>query len=150
MAVFDFYVWFPVMLLACIFKSGLAMSQIKILLPTLLIINVVIPVSYFFIDLAGKGVSDVDVTKRKERYHLFGRLVIIDLISVVVSYIAGNQLFFVLELIGFCLAISIFVITFFYKISGHMILNASSIFVLNFLFNWQFLWLFLIFMSGSR
>lgn len=142
--IFDFYVWFPVTLLASIFNSGLSLNQIKILLPTLLVVNVIIPISYFFMDLAGRGISDIDVTKRRERYHLFGRLLVISAISVVISYFLGNQMFFVLQMIGLVLALTIFVITFFYKISGHMILNASSAFILNFLFDWRLMWLFLI------
>lgn len=142
--VFDFYVWFPVVLLASIFNSGLSLNQIKILLPTLILFNVVVPTSYFFMDLASRGISDIDVTKRQQRYHLFGRLAVISAISTLISLIFANQMFFVLQLIGLVLAATIFAVTFFYKISGHMILNASSAFILNFLFDWQLLWLFLI------
>lgn len=142
--IFDFYVWFPVMLLAGIFNSGLTPNQIKILLPTLMVVNVVIPTSYFFMDLAGRGISDIDVTKRQQRYHLFGRFVGICVISTIISYFLGNQVFFVMQLIGLMLAATIFLITFFYKISGHMILNVSSVFIVNFLFDWQYLWLFVI------
>ena len=142
--IFDFYFWFPVLLLAAVFKTGLAAGQIKILLPTLLIVDVVIPISYFFMDLGGGRVSDIDVSKRQQRYHLFIRLVIIQIISTVFAYFFGNQTFFVLQLINLVLGTSILLITFFYKISGHMLLSSSYILMINFLFNWQFLWLFLI------
>lgn len=142
--IFDFYVWFPVMLVLTIFNSGLTLNQIKILLPVLLIVDVVIPVSYFFMDLNSHGVSDIDVTNKKERYHLFGRLVVISAISLIITYFLGNRTFFVLQMISLCLALTIFIITFFYKISGHMILNTSAVYILNFLFDWKLTWLFLI------
>lgn len=142
--IFDFYVWFPMMLVLTTFNSGLSSNQIKILLPVLLIVDVVIPVSYFFMHLAGRRVSDIDVTKREERYHLFGRLVMISAISLIIVYILSNRTFLVLQLISFCLALTIFIITFFYKISGHVILNTSAVFILNFLFDWKLMWLFLI------
>lgn len=142
--IFDFYIWFSVMLVLTIFNSGLSSNQIKVLLPVLLIVNVVIPVSYFFMDLNSHGVSDIDVTKRRERYHLFGRLVVISAISLLITYFLGNRMFLVLQLISFCLALTIFIITFFYKISGHMILNTSAVFILNFLLDWNLRWLFLV------
>lgn len=142
--IFDFYVWFPVVLIAAIFNCGLSINQIKILLPTLMLINVVIPTSYFFMDLAGRSISDIDVTKRQQRYHIFARFVGICIAATIFSYFFGNSKFFVLQLLTLMLAVSIFTITFFYKISGHMILNTSSVFILNYLFGWQYLWLFIV------
>ncbi len=142
--VFDFYVWFPVVLIAAVFNCGLTINQIKILLPILLLVNVVIPTSYFFMDLAGRGITDIDVTKRQQRYHIFVRFVGICIVATTISYFFGNTKFFTLQLITLMLAVSIFTITFFYKVSGHMILNTSSVFIINYLLGWQYLWLFIV------
>lgn len=142
--IFDFYFWFPVLLFVTIFNSGLGLQQIKLLLPILLAIDVILPISLFFLTLKKGGVSDIDVTKRQERHKLFGTLIFIISASCVVSYLFGNNLFFVLQLIALTSALTMFLITLRFKISGHALTNAGSIFVINYLFDFNLLWLFVI------
>ncbi|MEK7581401.1 MAG: hypothetical protein AAB512_03900 [Patescibacteria group bacterium] len=141
---FDFYTWFPVGLLVAIFRTGLSYSQIKTLSLVLLVLEVILPISLFFLVLKKKKISDIDVTKRKERYGLFGFMTVILAVSCIVAYFLGNHLFFVLQLAALALGLTIFLITFRFKISGHMLMNVSSIYVINYLFGWKLLWLFLI------
>lgn len=142
--IFDFYFWFPTLLLISLFNTGLGRHQIEILLPTLLVLDVGVPITLFFWILREKVVSDIDVTRREERPKLFGFSALLILGSTYISYLFGNTLFFGLQVTAFFLIFTLFLITLKYKISGHMAMNVSAILIINYLFNWQFLWLFLI------
>lgn len=142
--IFDFYFWFPVLLFIAIFNSRLSNQQIKILLPILLVLDVILPIALFFLVLKRGHVSDIDVTKQDERHRLFGTLSILLLFTTFISYLLANNLFFVLHLISLAVALTMFLITLRFKISGHMLMNAGSIFIVNYLFDWKLLWLFLI------
>ena len=141
---FDFYFWFPVMLAVTLFRTGMTKEQVMILLPTLAIVDVVVPI-LVFLRLMKKGtISDIDVSIRSERHYLFGFLLVVATASTALSYFLGNNLFFILHLSGLILVLTIFLTTFYFKISGHMMLNASSIFALNFLLGFHLWWLFLL------
>ncbi|MBI3283176.1 hypothetical protein HYZ70_03835 [Candidatus Curtissbacteria bacterium] len=129
--IFDFYFWFPVLLLITIFNTGLTNKQITILLPLLLLIDVILPIVLFFWVLKKGDVSDIDVTKRQERHKLFGVMTLIVFISTLISYFLANNLFFVLQLIALTSAFSMFLITLRFKMSGHALMNTGSIFVVN-------------------
>lgn len=142
--IFDFYFWFPVTLVVTLFKTGMTKEQVMILLPTLAIVDVVVPIIVFLRLLVKGTISDIDVSIRSERHFLFGFLLVVATASTALSYFLGNNLFFVLHLSGLILVLTIFLTTFYFKISGHMMLNASSIFVLNFLLGFHLWWLFLL------
>ncbi len=141
---FDFYTWYPVLLLVTIFNTGLSTNQIKILLPTLLFLEVLLPILLFLLVLKSGMISDVDVTKRAERPKLFGTMTFIVLVGTIFSFFVANKLFFVLQFLALVICITNFLITLKWKISGHMIMNASSIFAINYLFDWKLWWLFAI------
>lgn len=141
---FDFYTWFPIGLLLAIFNTGLASTQIKILLPLLIFFDVVLPIFLFFLTLKMGKVSDIDVTRREERYQLFIGFTIILIVPTVFAYYFGNALFFVLQLITLISAFCMYLATLKFKISGHMFMNSEAILVINYLFHWTLLWLFLI------
>lgn len=142
--IFDFYFWFPVMLAVTLFRTGMTKEQIMILLLSLAIVDVAVPILVFLRLLKKGTISDIDVSVRSERHLLFGFLLVVATASTALSYFLGNNLFFVLNLSGLILVLTIFLTTFYFKISGHMMLNASSIFALNFLFDFTFVWLFLL------
>ncbi len=141
---FDFYFWFPTLLLVGIFKTGLSQNQIIILLPLLAVVDVLGPIAGFkFLMKEGK-ISDTDVTKRSERYLLFGSANALFLIGTILAFIFGNQLFFTLHLAALILGLTILGITFFYKISGHMLMACGALLLINFLYGWELWWLFAI------
>lgn len=141
---FDFYTWFPIGLLLAIFNTGLTVNQIKILLPLLIFFDVILPIFLFFLILKTGRVSDIDVTKREERYQLFIGFTIILIVPTVLAYYFGNTLFFVLQLITLISAFCMYLATLKFKISGHMFMNTEAILVINYLFHWTLLWLLLI------
>lgn len=142
--IFDFPLWSPTLLILSLFNSGLTYSQIQILFPLLLVINVILPIGIFLYFLKTKLISDVDVTKRRQRYLLFGIGTVIFLSSAILTYFLGNREFFVLSLTSFILVLTIFLITLKWKISGHMLMNTYVIFIINYLFDWKYLGLFVI------
>lgn len=142
--IFDFYLWFPVLLFITIFNTGLTNQQIKTLLPILLTLDAILPITLFFLVLTRGKISDIDVTRRQERYSFLGTLTLIFFVSTIISFVLANNLFFVLHLIALMVALSIFLITLRFKISGHMLMNTGSIFIINYLFDWKLLWIFLI------
>ncbi len=142
--IFDIYFWFPLLLLAAIFKTGLARNQIIILLPLLVIIDVAGPIfSFKFLEKTGK-ISDVDVTDRHERYLLFGVANVLFGVGTAISYLFGNQLFFTLHLTVLLMGLTLFGVTFFYKMSGHMFMAFGALFLINFLYDFKFVWFFLL------
>ncbi|MDO8487219.1 MAG: hypothetical protein Q7S45_02925 [Candidatus Curtissbacteria bacterium] len=142
--VFDSYFWFPLLLLTAIAKTGLWQNQIIILLPLLALIDVICPIVGFkFLMKTGK-VSDIDVTNRHERYLLFGLANVLFLIGTIISFLFSNQLFFTLHLTALLMGLTLLGITFFFKISGHVFMAFGSLFLINFLYDWRFLWFFLL------
>lgn len=140
----DFPLWATVLLVVALLNTGLSADQIKILAPVLLLVDLIFPIAVFIFFLENGSVSDIDVTIRSQRYRIFGYGSLASLLSAVVVYFLGNYQFFVLSVAGFMVTFTLFLITFKWKISGHMIINCTGIFIINYLLGWQFTWLFLI------
>ncbi len=143
-AIFNYYFWSPIGIIAAVLRTGLTNNQIMALLPLLLILDVILPILIFFWLVKIGKIKDASLKKREERYLIFGLSVLLFAVSSLLSFLLANNLFFALHFLMFIMALTIFVITLFFKISGHMLLNAGFIFILNFLFGWSLLWLFLI------
>lgn len=140
----DFPLWATILLVVALLNTGLSAAQIKILAPVLLVVDLISPIVLFILLLENGGISDIDVTIRKQRYRIFGYGSLASLLTTIVVYFLGNYLFFVLSIAGFLVTFTLFLITLKWKISGHMIINCTGIFIVNYLLNWQFLWLFLL------
>ena len=65
-------------------------------------------------------------------------------LGTIFSLYFANPLFFKLHFLLFILSCTTLLITLFFKISGHMIMNTAFILILNFLFGWTLLWLVLL------
>ena len=141
---FDFPIWATVLLVVALFNTGLSAGQIKILAPVLLVVDLISPIAIFVLLLRNGTVSDIDVTIRSQRYRIFGYASLASLLSTIVIYFLGNYYFFVLSAAGFLVTFTLFLITLKWKISGHMIINCTGIFIINHLLGWQYTWLFLI------
>lgn len=135
---------FPFLLAIMIFKSGLSLAQIKILLPSLFVIDLVIPGAYFVFALRQHWVSDWEMSKREERLAPYGITLVCWLIGLILVHRWGNDFLLNLGLTFYLVALSGSVITVFWKISVHTAATTSVALVLNFLFNWQFPWLYVV------
>ena len=94
-----------------------------------------LPYSFFLISLKIGSISDWDVTKRKERYG-FNIIVLFSVIACLFVFYFLNEkalIYFYLRLLFPYFLY--FLITFFWKISGHMLVN--SIFTLLLYFHFQ-------------
>jgi len=91
-----------------------------------------LPLGVFVFSLKTKRISDIDVTKRKERYGFNIAAVFCIAACLLVFYFLGeiNLIYFYLKLM---LPFFIYVIiTFFWKISSHMLVNSIFILLLYF------------------
>lgn len=134
----------PILFIVVIFKSNLQSNQLAIIFPTVLLLQVIIPVSYLIIAPKLGWVSEWDMKTQKERQPFFVLLFILTTISLFVIYLFGNKLLLHLNLIFLFLLIVLSAITIFWKISLHASLNTAVAIIINFLFDWKFPILFLV------
>lgn len=129
-------IW-PIAVSAIVLESGLSTQKTSFLLPTLLFFQVIIPYVYIFRAYKKKNISDLDITKREERY----KVMIIALFSFLLSLgfvlLIGNPLILKLFILTFILLLTNTFITFFWKISLHMTLNIVFVLTMNYLYNWR-------------
>lgn len=131
------HVWFPVLLVVSMFKTGLSPRQIQILFPSLFFLDVVIPIAYIGIALKLGKISEWDVPKREERHGFMILVFFLGLISMAFIFFFGNKLLFNLNIILLALLFMMLLITRFWKISLHASLSTAGSIVVNFLFGWQ-------------
>lgn len=130
---------------------GIQVNLSYIHLAILLLFTFLLPISTII--LFWGITSDINVTKREERPKLFSVLFLYILISLLTSiYIGSQPLIVIFSVVVITFAIGL-LITFFWKISFHMIWSCLSIFAVIYLLNTQFsyfLILVLPFMAWSR
>lgn len=141
---FHYYTWMPVVLVAGVFRAGLKTEHIKSTLGILIFLDVIAPILTYFFLLNGGKIADSSLVKRADRPLLFGIIACFVLVATLVSYFLGSTFFFEVHALFFVFIFTLFSITLFFKISGHAFLNSYFIFILNFLFGWNFIWLFLV------
>ena len=137
------HLWMPILLLLLTFKTGLDLEQLKILLPALLILLIVIPFTYLHVALRLGWVSKWDLPKRQERRPMMLIFFVCSLISLGLVREFGTEMFFDLFILLLATGFITSLITFFWKISIHMVLDTTGILITNFLLGWQFWPLFL-------
>ena len=142
--IFDPLRIFPVVFIVAVFNVGLTRDQLKLLFPLLATVNILLPAFVWFSLRRNRQISDGDISIRQERYRFFGLLTVSYLISTILLLFLGNNLSFVLNLILFILTATVWIITFKFKISGHVAWDSAMVLILNFLFGWAYMWLFLL------
>jgi membrane-associated phospholipid phosphatase len=132
--IFDPIVVFSIAIIAVAVQSGMSGGSLFYFLTTFVLLVIVPPATLLFWAVKTKRVTDVDVSNRAQRVRVllvFGLFLFIDYF-VIKSFgnIALETLFvlFILWFLGF------FIITLFWKISGHL---AGLTFVLGLLIEWQ-------------
>jgi len=130
-------IWFPVLILLFLFKTGLTQQQIFILFPIVLFFQILLPFGVLFWFVKTKRISDWDIRIRKERYKILPIFIVSNFIALILIYYFGTPLFFHLYLIFWLVALLGVLITFFWKISLHVMLNTSATIIVNLLFMWS-------------
>ena len=129
--------FWPISIFIIILKSGLPPNKQIILFPLLLLCQVGIPFGYIYIAYKRKIISDLDISKREERYKALFATFISLLVSLFLTYFFGNQLLFQLGLLFVLILIINGFITLFWKISLHMTLNIVASIIIDYLFHWK-------------
>lgn len=133
----------PLFFAILVSETNLAPSQIKVVLPLIFLIDVILPASIFFLFLRERWISDWEISKRKERINLYVVVCFLWFIGTGVAYLFGNEFLFRLHLIFTLTFLVGVVLTLFWKISMHMLVDTTVVSILNFLFA-GFWWLYLL------
>lgn len=64
-------VWWPIVLIAMAFNTGLSGDQVKLLLPIMLFVELALPVIFLVWSLKTKRISDWEMTRLEERRDFF-------------------------------------------------------------------------------
>ncbi len=131
----------PVTLTIILFNTHLHYQQLIIFLPALFLLQAVIPFGYILLAFKGKKISDLDLTKRRERYRPIFVVAACLLMSLVVIYFFGNRELFSLSALLFLLIFLNGIITVFWKISFHMAINTVFVILINYFYHWSFVYL---------
>jgi hypothetical protein len=138
------HVWLPVLFFLIIFNSGLNSHQLRIIFPTVLFLQVIIPVSYIVFAPKLGWTEKWDMEKIEERKPFLVMLLVLSLISFLIIYLFGNQKLFNLSLTFLLLLVVILAISRYWKVSLHTSLNTAASIIINFLFNWRVPFLYII------
>lgn len=134
----------PILLIMLLLRTGLNPQQLSILLPILVILLLVIPFTYLHLALKMGWVSKWDLPKKEERRPIIIIFIACSIISLFLIKQFGTKmlldLFILLLTTGFIVSI----ITVFWKISIHMVLDTTGVLVTNLLFSWYFWPLFVL------
>lgn len=144
--------WMPLLLLLLIFKTGLNPDQINIIFPSLILLLVAIPFVYLFVALKMRWVSKWDLPKREERRPMLAILFVCSLIALLLVFKFGNKLILDLYILLLTTGFITSAITYFWKISIHMVLDTTVILFINLLFGWHLwpLFILLLFVAWAR
>lgn len=137
-------VWWPIVLVAMIFNTGLSAHQVKLLLPIMLCVELALPVIFLIWSLKTKRISDWEMTRIEERRDFFLFVVLVHAISLVLLAALANEELFNLRLILYIIEVFGTYITFFWKISAHAAVNTTGVLILVHLFGWWLWPLFLL------
>lgn len=129
-------VLWPAILIIFLFKTGLTQKQIAVFIPLLLLFLVFMPLGFIYFGFRMKKITDLDLTKRKERFVPLITTFICLLISFFFILSFGNRLLTNLFTLIIILLLVNGIITFFWKISFHVGLNTISTLLINYLFHW--------------
>ena len=131
------HVWLPVIFILMIFNSGLERQQLLIILPSVLILQVIVPILYLFFAPRIGWINHWDMGIREERKPFLIMMIILSFISFSIIYFFGNSFLLNLNIIFISLLFILLGITKYWKISLHASLNTSAAIIINFLFDWK-------------
>ncbi len=138
------HILLPVLFVITILKSGLNNQQLIIIFPSLLILQVIIPILYLVVAPRLGWIRGWEMKSKEERKPILILMLVLTAISLFIIHFFGNTLLFNLDIIFISLLIIFLGITNYWKISLHISLNTATAIFINFLFNWKLPILYLI------
>ncbi len=137
------FVWPFVLVAAIVYKVPLPFDQLKILLPAIIFLEIIVPISYLLIGPKLGWTSSWDTKNLKERKSFLALVLGATLISLYFVYLFGNKLLFDIGTVMIAYLVVFFLVNHFWRMSLHAGLNTAATILVNFLFNWTLPWLFL-------
>lgn len=141
---FNIVTWLPIIYICLLSKTNLTSNQLRKIIPAIIIFQLIIPLGYILFLYFKKEISDFDMTKRKERIKPLSVTTISIFVSLILIYFSGNKFIIFFFLMIFILIFVNTLITLFWKISFHMAANTIAAILLNFLFDWQLPYLYIL------
>jgi membrane-associated phospholipid phosphatase len=136
--------WIPIILVILLFRTGLTYEQQITLVPILFIFQLLLPFIYMEMLIHNKKISDWDIRKREQRFLVLPIFTILTVIIMVLVYKYGTTRLFEMYVSLSMLLFLGTLTTLFWKISLHLMLNTAAIILINSLFDWTLLYLFLL------
>ena len=138
--VFDPLIEGPVLFVLLFLKSTASFW----LLPVIILTNAILPTLFMIYGLRRGFISDWETTNRRERHRLNLFCLLSTIFSLCLVYLFGDAFLLKLFLVLVTLLSIYTLITFFWKISGHMAANTAFVLLTNLFFGWRFWWLFIL------
>lgn len=111
------------------------------LLPIILLLGLLPPILFLGYGLRRGLITDWETTNRNQRHGLNFVCLLSTLLILFLIGLLGDQFLLRLFFIFLALMLTYTLITFFWKISGHMTANTAFVLVLNLFYQWRFWWL---------
>lgn len=134
----DPFVEAPILLSILFLAKSTAPAWLLILV---VLIGTVIPVWFLKYGMRRGFITDWETTEREERHGLNLVCLFAIFLDLLLIYFFGDLFLLRLFLILFVLMFLYTLITFFWKISGHMVANTAVFLAMNLFFEWRFWWL---------
>lgn len=129
----------PILLILLLLKTGLSTYQLYVLLPSMAFLLLVIPFTYLHLALKMGWISKWDIPKREERRPIIIIFILCSVISLYLVNQFGTKLLLDLFILTLTTGFIASLITVFWKISIHMVLDTTGVLLVNFLIGWN-LW----------
>ncbi len=136
-------IWLPLMVWLVLSNVSLPVHQQVVWFPVLLLFVFVIPFGYFLYLVFIRKEFDIDVTRRSKRVDFTLKCMASFAVAVGITLFLNRELFIITGAV-FLSTLSLILVTIYWKISFHGGLNTLIYSTVNYLYDWQFWWLFLI------
>lgn len=134
--------WIFIIGWALLFSSGLVKAQILFMMVAFTLLYVLVP-GVFVIYAMRKGyIEDIDVTNRQERYGIMSIYLVAHILNLFLAFLYMTPEFVEKLLIITIAYTTIYIITFYWKISLHMSINVIGITFINMATGWHYIWLY--------
>lgn len=142
--VFGPVVWIPLMIYAFLAKAQISWQDRLILAVAYAVFLFIAPLLYVVRSYLKRRISDIDISNRKQRFKYLLLFIFSSLILTGFVYFYGDSFLLKMQILILIILAVNTLITFFWKISFHMTANIVGSLMVNYLFDWQFPYLFLI------
>jgi len=136
-------IWLPLMVWLVLRNVSLPVHKQVVYFPVLLLFVFVIPFGYFLYLVLIRKQFDVDITQRIKRVDFTLKCMVSFAVAVGITFFLNRELFIITGAV-FLATLSLVLVTIYWKISFHGGLNTLIYSTVNYLYGWQFWWLFLI------